>query len=264
MIAAMEGDRSGNLCTATRFEYAKNGRTVTYVIGEEWQWDGDPDNCPSAYLRTYAREFRYDGARERYLNREVDTYWFDPVDDEGVWSDYDGERVYGDYQVSGTTVTNVRSFELGVGVVEDPEGTPAARYYHTDHLGTTRFMTDATGSDVDSVTYSAFGERIDGPTHRYGYRGTSGIEGHYFNETRNAESLFPFLHVGGAYYDPASPKTSERRLVSSARRGPAGSSVDHPARQECRYRSAGLFSCQAHTSYLLGAYANRDFHTPAS
>ena len=47
---------------ATRLEYAKNGQTVTYAIGEEWCWNGG--GYLLGYDLTYAREFRYDGARQ--------------------------------------------------------------------------------------------------------------------------------------------------------------------------------------------------------
>ena len=50
----------------TRLEYAINGQAVTYVVGETWT-TGSED-----YDITYAREFRYDSARQRYLNRVLD------------------------------------------------------------------------------------------------------------------------------------------------------------------------------------------------
>ncbi|MGB2987711.1 MAG: hypothetical protein WBE26_17735, partial [Phycisphaerae bacterium] len=81
----------------TRFTYAMNGRAVTYVVGETWDYGQEHDI-------TYAREFRYDGARQRYLNRELD-----PDDLENgfitavseTWSDYDGDEIYGDYMIDG-------------------------------------------------------------------------------------------------------------------------------------------------------------------
>jgi len=51
--------------TATRFAYAKNGETVTFVLGEQWCWDG-VSTCPTGptnYAVTYAREFRYEWLR---------------------------------------------------------------------------------------------------------------------------------------------------------------------------------------------------------
>jgi hypothetical protein len=55
---------------------------------ESWEWDGEAENCPTDYAVSYAREFRYDGAMQRYMNTELD-----PADDfapiETVWTDYD-------------------------------------------------------------------------------------------------------------------------------------------------------------------------------
>jgi hypothetical protein len=51
------------------------------VLGESWEWDGEPENCPTDYAVSYAREFRYDNAMQRYMNTELDpTDDFDPSD----------------------------------------------------------------------------------------------------------------------------------------------------------------------------------------
>ena len=83
--------------TATRFEYAKNGQTVTYVTGESWCWD-QVATCPTNYAVTYAREFRYDGARARYINRQLNPSTLATV--ATTWSDYDGGEAYGDFTVA--------------------------------------------------------------------------------------------------------------------------------------------------------------------
>jgi hypothetical protein len=44
--------------TAHRLEYGVNGEVVLYVMGESWEWDGEPENCPTDYAVSYAREFR--------------------------------------------------------------------------------------------------------------------------------------------------------------------------------------------------------------
>ncbi|UCE61790.1 MAG: hypothetical protein JSU63_08585, partial [Phycisphaerales bacterium] len=111
--------------SAARMAYAANGRAVTYAIGEDWTWDGEND--PANYNIDYAQEFRYDGARQRYLVRE-----FDPEDlndsppvftvSSEMWSDYAANTVYGDYTGSGATVTEEMSYELGIGEVHYPTG----------------------------------------------------------------------------------------------------------------------------------------------
>ena len=86
-----------NQYTATRFEYAKNGKTVSYVMGESWCWD-QVATCPTFYAVTYAREFRYDGARARYINRQLNPSTLATV--ATTWSDYDGGEAYGDFTVA--------------------------------------------------------------------------------------------------------------------------------------------------------------------
>jgi RHS repeat-associated protein len=62
-------------------------------------------------------------------------------------------------------------------------------------------MTDSGGEDDLSATYTAFGERIDGTNHRYGYAGAYGYQAH---------DDLPFLHVGHRYYDPATGRFLQR------------------------------------------------------
>jgi RHS repeat-associated protein len=188
-------------------------------------------------------------ARARYLVRELNPVNFRAggyvvVDD--VYTDYDGDEAYGDYQVVtfqpdpledpipfGSTI---RGFEPGLGTFEyeadpafDPHCAPifdpdcsvwptrpdasTVKFYHGDHLGTTRFMTDATGAAVQSSVYSAFGMRASGTNHRYGYDGAWGYQSHSFDEVpfgMDPDTAFPFLHVGHRYYDPSTGRFLQR------------------------------------------------------
>jgi len=67
-----EPDPEERRYTSTRLKYAANGVAVTFVVGEQWDWDGVAHHCPVNYVIDYAREFWYDGPRQRYLNRELD------------------------------------------------------------------------------------------------------------------------------------------------------------------------------------------------
>ena len=202
--------------SATRFVYALNGQAVWYVMGETWEV---VDDEIVNYDVTYIREFRYDGARQRYLNRELAYQNEQVVEVESVWSDYDGDTIYGDFeavedQVQGWIAEELRSFEPGIGKVDpwSPNGGGglggiANSYYHGDMLGTTRLMTNGGGSAVNNVTYTAFGERIDGPNHRYGYAGAHGYQAH---------DDCPYLHVGWRYYDPSSGRFLQRDPIGIA------------------------------------------------
>jgi RHS repeat-associated protein len=184
--------------SAARFEYALNGETVTYVAGEQWT---DAAVCPpTGYEITYAREFRYDEAHARYLSRERDPAvllggTLTVVSD--TWSDYDGDPIYGDFTVSGGNPTNTASSQPGSwskqGGVDG--------YLHNDHLGTLRNVSTAAGASSIARVFTAFGERILGPSDRFGYVGSSGYESH---------ADFPYLHVGARYYDPSSGRFLQR------------------------------------------------------
>ena len=122
-----------------------------------------------------------------------------------TWSDYDGDEIYGDFEMVGGSPVNKRSFEPGMARTENPLTTPVTDYYHGDMLGTTRMMSNPSGSSIEPAAYTAFGERISAPTitdaSRYGYAGEWGYQAH---------GDFPFLHVGARYYDPASGRFLQR------------------------------------------------------
>jgi RHS repeat-associated protein len=200
--------------TAIRLGYAANGRAVTFVHDESWCTVAGQTTCAPAttnqYAVAWAREFRYDGARARYMNRKLDPAGllvYPPVYTalSTTWSDYDGDETYGDFEVVSGSPVNKRSFEPGIARTENPLTTPVTNYYHGDILGTTRMMSNPSGSSIEPAVYTAFGERITGPTttdaSRYGYVGAWGYQQH---------ADFPFLHVGARYYDPSSGRFLQR------------------------------------------------------
>ncbi|MCG3132707.1 MAG: hypothetical protein FLDDKLPJ_03573 [Phycisphaerae bacterium] len=197
---------------ATRFVYDKAQR-VWLMFGEAWEADGpDKDECPDNYEVTWAREFRYDAARARYLNRELD-----PAELEGgylvalseVWTDYDGDSAYGDWEFNANdppTPDNLRSYEPGVALKDPWDESSGIEYYHTDLIGTTRAMTDSTGASASTVCYTAFGEKLEAGYHRYGYAGSWGYQTHDFP---NGNEI-PYFHVGWRYYDPGTGRFLQR------------------------------------------------------
>ncbi|MBN4058960.1 RHS repeat-associated core domain-containing protein [bacterium AH-315-J04] len=222
---------------ATRFGYAKNGEAVTYMLGETWN-TGTSGNCVNDYTITYAREFRYDGSRRRYLNRELDPValqndnQYIELPTTSVWSDYVGNNVYSDYEVHfgadqnanppEPLFTDLAMYQPGIGHVTGLDTPfPDSSYYVTNHLGTTmnRFGKD-NAIAASQATYSAFGERIDPGTHeRYGYAGAWGYQQHNtFEYTGSGEQMpnatkhmaFQFSHVGARYYDPAVGRFMQR------------------------------------------------------
>jgi RHS repeat-associated protein len=198
------------LYTAVRLGYAANGRAVTFVHDESWCAVAGQTTCAPAttnqYAVAWAREFRYDGARARHLNCTLDPVAFkigSIAELDAVWTDYDGDEVYGDYRVTPgypPTIGPLAEYEPGVwrkvGGVAD--------YLHNDHLGTLRLTTATTGALSASDVFTGFGERIVGSADRFGYVGAWGYQAH---------ADFPFLHVGARYYDPSSGRFLQRDPV---------------------------------------------------
>ncbi|MBE7457365.1 MAG: hypothetical protein HS102_12170 [Planctomycetia bacterium] len=179
------------------------------------------------YAVTWAREFRYDAARARYLNRELDPEALeegDLVALSEVWTDYDGDSSYGDFELAGDPLmpSDLRSYESGValkdpwdessGIASSGIESSGIEYYHADLIGTTRGTTNhlgapAIGASGSPVTYTAFGERLDSDDHlRYGYAGSWGYQAH---DVPNGDPV-QFLHVGWRYYDPSTGRFLQR------------------------------------------------------
>jgi len=197
------------LYTAVRLGYAANGQAVTFAHDESWCWDPLVGGCPTNYQIGYAREFRYDGTRARYMNRQLDPVGlvlYPPVYAalSTTWSDYDGDEIHGDFTVSGSTVTNTDAYQPGLW--NRIGGT--ANYLHNDHIGTLRQITSATGVPGASRLFTAFGERLPGSaTDRFGYVGAWG-----YQDTLGSggAEVFPYLHVGARYYDPSTGRFLQR------------------------------------------------------
>jgi RHS repeat-associated protein len=89
------------------------------------------------------------------------------------------------------------------------DGGDNTEYFHTNHLGTTRFMSEPDGDPADAAVYTAFGELVSGTNHRYGYDGAYGYQAHDFPAPEEGGPI-PYLHVGARYYDPASGRFLQR------------------------------------------------------
>jgi RHS repeat-associated protein len=89
-------------------------------------------------------------------------------------------------------------------------------YLHSDMIGTLRMTTIGSGPEAGTPgldrVFTAFGERITGPTDRNGYAGAWGYQSHDVSGGGGGGSAVPFdfLHVGHRYYDPASGRFLQR------------------------------------------------------
>jgi len=146
-----------------------------------------------------------------------------------VWSDYDGDTIYGDYTVDEETgaVTALASYLPGIGQVD--EATGAVYYDHADHLGSVRVVTTCgvgagdcvpgeAGMVVERIVHTAFGEpgtRMGialTPT-RYLYAGAWGYEsdlGAAHAGGSPDDDALPYQHLGYRWYDPSTGRFLQR------------------------------------------------------
>ena len=190
----------------TFFEYDRVGR-MWMAIKDQWtNTGGGPTGC----TRTWAREFRYDSGRARYLMRARDPSSLAPSGTP-TWTDYSDDWIYQDYSINGTTgaVTELARYMSGEWREEVSSGNDT--FFHDDLVGTTRRLTNGSATVGRRTVYSAFGQLVftDGALGaRYGYVGGWGYEGDPVGGATdslwgNPAEPTDLLHVGERLYDPA-------------------------------------------------------------
>ncbi len=193
---------------ATDFEYHRNGE-VRMIIQRTWHESGTTvtgDQLVSIH------EVRGNGRRRHMLrpwNFQSDGqggWTLSPDNASALWTVYDGDEPTADYRIidgdgPGFTGDLEKSYTLGLA---QRTGEGEVKYFHTDHLGTTQAMTDASQTPEPRIVYTAFGEVISTstpPDSRYQYAGKHGYE---------SFDTLPFIHVGARWYDPASGRFLQR------------------------------------------------------
>jgi len=107
--------------------------------------------------------------------------------------------------------------EAGTARINDLGGTPSTDYYHTDMLGTTRFLTDASGGEIEPAVYTAFGELVSGTSGRFGYVGAHGYQTATSDTPGDPYTTdMTYQHVGARYYDPTTGRFLQRDPIGIA------------------------------------------------
>jgi RHS repeat-associated protein len=122
---------------------------------------------------------------------------------------YDGEDVVRDLDVNGATIADYLN---GPGIDHKLRQTSSttASYFVTDHLGTTRSLTDASGSVASSLGYDSFGNvTIGSASTRYTYTG------------REFDPDLGLMYFRARWYDP-----EQGRLVSEDPIGFSGGDIN--------------------------------------
>ena len=174
----------------------------------EDRWHENLQGEPVDYAKLSAKEFYYDDARARYLTRDVDPDTWATIG-EWRWTDYAGMQPYGDFTTDANhAISEDKRYLSESGArVEQTVSTAATRYLHGDLLDSTMLATDAGGTAVSAVSYTAFGEPIGDPSQlgtRYGYAGGWGYEPDLLSLDGAAGTApIRLLRVGARWYQPS-------------------------------------------------------------
>ena len=197
------------------FYYTTAGRLWRTV---EDRWHENLQGEPVDYAKLSAKEFYYDDARARYLTRDVDPDTWATIGD-WLWTDYAGMLPYGDFTTDANhAISEDKRYLSESGArVEQTVSTAATRYLHGDLLDSTMLATDAGGTAVSAVSYTAFGEPIGDPSQldtRYQYAGGWGYESDLLTLS-GAPNTAPITlqHVGERWYQPNVGRFVQRDLI---------------------------------------------------
>jgi len=152
-------DANGNLLTG-------DGRTLTW----------NADNMPATVVKGgVTTSYTYNGGEGRIkkVSGSVTTRYFGLVEDENG--------------------TLVKYYYAGPILVAEQRGTTKS-WYHADHLGSIRMLTDASGVKVRSYDYKPFGDTA-------GQSGSTANTRGYGGHIKDDES--GLIYMGARYYDPA-------------------------------------------------------------
>jgi RHS repeat-associated protein len=201
----------------TTLQYNRQGE-LWFAIQQTWDDDGqgNPDCRSQSHEVQRITEFHGSG-RARDMARERNpTNPPNVLAATAVWSDYDDDVIHSDYVVGVTSglVTEKTAYVPGLGEIDDP--TSAARYHHTDHLGTLRALTDEQSAASGTMVHTAFGDPVyaNGTVGtRYQYAGASGYETGLLPAGSGIPGL-PWQHVGYRWYNPTTGRFLQRDPVS--------------------------------------------------
>jgi RHS repeat-associated protein len=170
----------------TQFTYDENGNTCTRTDGANtWLYTYDIRNLLTQVEKNQqiVAQYEYDGDGHRIQKTE----WIDDLQQyQTLIYVYSGSNVI--YEKNPNT-------EQEATYVYGPTGRVAKNvdgltdYYHTDHLGSTRLVTDESGNVVEEVEYDPFGQPGNEPDEHYLFTG----------KERDSTGLY---YYGARYYDP--------------------------------------------------------------
>jgi RHS repeat-associated protein len=188
------------LSDGTTFSYDSKGNRTQRTKGPNtWVYTYDYANRLTKVEKNSATlgEYVYDGEGRRIQVTE---------DNETTTYIYSGLNVLYEETMTGTAVYIYGPAGL-LAKKTETAGESHTFYYHTDHLGSTRLVTDESNTIVTSVTYHPFGEPI-----------LTGEESHlYTGKEIDATGLY---YYGARYYDPDLGRFMTRDLLAGKKAVP--------------------------------------------
>jgi len=166
------------------YGYDANGNLTTKTDASgSWTYSWDAENRPkqASLSGGVTVTYSYDALGRRIQRSGAGTT---------IKFIYDAVDVMRDLDATGATIADyLDGLEIDNKLRQTLSGTPA--YFATDHLGTTRAMTDASGTVTPSLSYDSFGNLVSGsPTTRYIYTG------------REFDSDTSLMYYRTRWYDP--------------------------------------------------------------
>jgi RHS repeat-associated protein len=194
-----------SMSDGTTFSYDEGGNRLEKTDGvDTWFYAYEKRNLLTQVEKNQQilAQYKYDGDGKRIKKTE----WIESVQEYHTTI----------YQYSGINVTYEKNLNTGshATYIYGPNGRIAktvngvTEYYHTDHLGSTRLITDGSGNVITDINYSPFGESvIHGEKESYLYTG----------KEKDVTGLYYF---GSRYYDPGTGKFITRDIFRGDTKNP--------------------------------------------
>jgi RHS repeat-associated protein len=120
---------------------------------------------------------------------------------------------------STSSSTTYYIYGAGDSPIEQVTSAGVVDYYHQDELGSTRVVTDNTGTIVATYTYDAYGKQL-------GHTGSLTTPLGFAGQYTDAESGFQYLRA--RYYDPVTAQLLSRDPLVATTRSPYAYADDNP------------------------------------
>jgi RHS repeat-associated protein len=175
-----------SISDGTTFTYDENGNTLTKAKGSDiwvYTYDKRDQLIQVEKNQQIISQYEYDGDG----NRVKKTEWLESLQEyQTIIYVYSGSYVIYEKNLD-TNQQSTYVYGTTGRIAKKVDG--LIDYYHTDHLGSTRLITDGSGNVVTDITYTPFGESTVNGQESYLYTG----------KEKDSSGLY---YYGARYYDP--------------------------------------------------------------